>query len=117
MLWLRIKYLRKHGVNMIRQHPVFAELGSLRKGKFDENRLDEFDWWFAELKKHGIYSTWSVFYPLLIGPDDGYEEELFAELPSRGNEGLRSTSGIVIVERRLQDLQLQYLKTNGIKLL
>ncbi len=106
----RIKYLRKHGVKMIRQHPVFSELGPLSNGRFDEERLDEFDWWVAELKKHGIYSTWSVFYPLLIGPDDGYDPKLFAELARQGNEGLRSTSGLVIVERELQDLQLRYLE-------
>ena len=104
----RVKYLRKHGVNMVRQHPLFGELGPLQNGRLNAERTDRFDWWFAELKKHGIYSTWSVFYPLLVGSDDGYPGELFAELERRGN-GLRSASGLVNVERQLQDLQLRYL--------
>ena len=104
----RAKYLRKHGINMARQHPVFGMLGPLENGGFNAERADRFDCWFAELKKHGIYSTWSVFYPLLIGPDDGYPPELFSELESRPG-GLRSTSGLVNFERQLQDLQLKYL--------
>ncbi len=104
----RIRYLRKHGVNMVRQHPVFAELGPLQNGQFDPARIDEWDWWFAELKSHGLYMTWSVFYPLLISADDGYDPALFAELEPREG-GLRSTYGIVNAERALQDLQLRYL--------
>jgi hypothetical protein len=105
----RIKYLRKHGVNMVRQHSVFGEVGPLKDGRFDAKRLDEFDRYFAELKKHGLYMTWSVFYPLTIGPDDGYDPELLAELPEAGG-GRRSTSGVVNIEPALQDLQWEYVK-------
>ncbi len=107
----RARYLRKHGINMVRQHPVFGEVGPLRDGRLDPERIDAFDYWFAQLKKQGIYMTWSVFYPLLIGPGDGYPAELLAELPRAGrNSELRKTSGLVNVERELQDLQLRYLK-------
>lgn len=100
----RIRYLRKHGVNMVRQHTVMSELGSFVDGKFDAQRLDDFDWYFAELKKHGIYMTWSMFYPLTIHERDGYDPELFAELESAGGDGKR-TYGIVNVEPKLQELQ------------
>ena len=40
--------------------------------------------------KHGIYITWSCFYPHVITEEDGYPTELSNELPKRG-EG-RSTS-------------------------
>ncbi len=107
----RIRYLRKHGINMVRQHPVADELGQLVDGKFDEKRLDAWDWWCAELKKHGIYMTWSVFYGQRIGPADGYPAELFAELDQvDAQHNLRNTYGLVNVERPLQDLQLAYLK-------
>ena len=54
----RIRYLRKHGINMVRQHPLQSVLGLLRKdGTFNPENLDNWDWWFAELKKHGIYMT------------------------------------------------------------
>ncbi|NLF39218.1 hypothetical protein GX586_07220 [bacterium] len=104
----RAKYLRKHGVNMVRQHPVLGDVGPLRNGQFDQKRIDEFDFYFSEMKKNGIYMTWSVFYPLLVSADDGYDPELFAELEEKEN-GLRSASGLVNVERGLQDLQLKYV--------
>ena len=100
----RVRYLRKYGVNMIRQHPVFDALGPLVDGRLDAGRLDRFDRWFAELKAQGIYSTWSVFYPLRIGPGDGYPAELLAEL----DKG--STSGVVNFMPQLQALQWRYVQ-------
>jgi hypothetical protein len=107
----RARYLRKNGVNMIRQHPVFEELGPLAEGKFDAKRLDAWDWWCAELKKNGIYMTWSVFYGQKIGPADGYEPELFNELDvADPAKNLRNTYGLVNIEPKLQELQADYLK-------
>jgi hypothetical protein len=107
----RIRYLRKHGINMVRQHPVTAELGTLANGHFDPKRLDDWDWWVAELKKNGIYMTWSVFYGNPISVQDGYDRELFDELEVvNAEKGLRNTYGLVNVEPKLQALQLQYLK-------
>ncbi len=107
----RARYLRKNGVNMIRQHPVEDELGPAVNGTLDPKKLDLWDFWCAELKKNGIYMTWSVFYGHKIGPDDGYDRELFNELevtdPKRNS---RTSYGLVNIEPKLQDLQLQYLK-------
>ncbi len=96
---------------MIRQHAVEDELGPLVNGKFDAKRLDAFDWWCGELKKHGIYMTWSVFYGQQIGPEDGYDPELFEELPvvdAKANR--RKTYGLVNVEPKLQEVQGAYMK-------
>ncbi|MEX2093127.1 MAG: hypothetical protein WD971_10645 [Pirellulales bacterium] len=93
----RAKYLRKFGVNVVRQHAVFDELQS--GGKIDAQKLDEYDYWFAELKKNGIYSDWSVFYHFTIGPDDGYDAELFGELDGRGER--KDTYGVICMSPEL----------------
>ena len=86
----RAKYLRKFGINAAREHALFDELTT--KGALNPKKLDEYDWWFAELKKHGIYSAWSVFYHFTIGPDAGYPAELYAELPKGDTYGLITAS-------------------------
>ena len=95
--------MAKHGINMIRQHPVMAHLGPLRKDPatgapgFDKAKLDQWDWWFATVKKQGIYMTWSMFYPYWVSRSDGYD--LFDDLPSdRGRGGARSSSGLATIE-------------------
>jgi hypothetical protein len=106
----RIRYLRKHGVNMVRQHTVFSAVGPLRGGRFDAKLIDDFDWWFAEIKRNGIYMTWSVFYPHhgpCITAQDGYE--LFDEL-NKDKRGLGNIGGLVNVERGIQDILLRYVK-------
>jgi len=103
----RIRYLRKHGINMVRQHPLQSVLGLLRKnGTFNPEKLDEWDWWFAELKKHGIYMTWSLFYPHRITPDESYD--LYDELPD--GKGAKSTSGLVNIEPVLQGSEWRWTK-------
>ncbi len=105
----------KYGINMVRQHPVEGVIGLLQRDpgsghrRFDPQRLDVLDRWFATLKKHGIYMTWSCFYPHLITADDGYPEDLFRELPEQ--DGARSTSGLVNVMPQLQEAEWQWLKT------
>ena len=108
----RIRYLVKHGVNMIRQHPLIGYLGPLRNGKLDAAKLDKWDWWFAELRKHGIYMTWSVFYPHhapMLTTEDGYPPELFAEL-KKGRGGLGNVGGLINIERGIQDACLRYIR-------
>jgi hypothetical protein len=107
----RARYLRKHGVNMVREHPLTGDLGPPIGGQLDAKRLDDWDWWCAELKKNGIYMTWSVFYGNPIAETDGYDKELFQELDVvDAGKGLRNTYGVVNVEPVLQDLQLRYLE-------
>lgn len=103
-------FYAKHGVNLVRLHPVQSLLG-LRQGsprQFDPARLDRLDRWFAILKAAGIYSSWSVFYPHVITAADDYPADLRAELPETG--GGRGTSGFVNFMRPLQDAEWEYLK-------
>ena len=108
------RFYAKHGINMIRQHTVQEIIGLLRKDPqtgqrgFDPQRLDEWDKWFATLKKNGTYMTWSSFYPHTITEDDGYPADLFAELPKAGAG--RSTSGLVNFMPQLQEAEWQWLK-------
>ncbi len=101
----RIRYLRKFGINVVRQHALFDELTTA--GVLDPKKLDEYDWWFAELKKHGLYSAWSVFYHFTIGPDDGYPAELFAELPKQRGRG--DTYGLITASPQLWEIRNRWL--------
>lgn len=103
----RIKYLRKHGINYVRQHPLFDAVAT--NGKIDPAKLAEYDWWFAELKKAGIYSCWSVFYHFPISASDGYPADLFNELSPVGKDGLRDTYGLIQSSPELWDIRLKVL--------
>lgn len=110
-----IRYLAKHGINMVRQHTVSEVLGPLKKDpktgelSFDAKKLDEWDWWCAELKKNGIYMTWSLCYPHIIGRDEGYD--LFEDLPvHNGDPNRRSTSGVATIEPKLQESEWRYVQ-------
>ena len=95
----RAKYLRKFGVNVVRQHAVFDELQT--GGKIDAKKLDQYDWWFAELKKHGIYSDWSIFYHWTVARADGYP--LFDDLEGKGD--LRDTYGVITGAPKLWEMR------------
>ena len=101
------RFYAKHGINMVRQHPVQSVLGVLQSGgrsrQFDPVRLERWDRWFSILKDNGIYMTWSLFYPHVITPDDGYPQDLYNELPDR--DAGKSTSGVVTIMQQLQDAQ------------
>jgi hypothetical protein len=71
--------------------------------------LDKWDRWFSILKEQGIYMTWSLFYPHVITPADGYPAHLYNELPDRG-EG-KSTSGVVNIMKDLQDAEWLWERT------
>lgn len=103
----RIRYLKKFGNNAVRQHPLFDEIS--RDGKIDPKRLDAYDWWFAELKKAGLYTQWSVFYHFPISAADGYDPELFAELEPIGNKGLRDTYGLICMSPKLWEIRTKVL--------
>ncbi len=104
------RFYAKYGINMVRQHPVESVLGVLQSGgrnrQFDPAKLDRWDRWFSILKENGIYMTWSLFYPHVITPDDGYPQDLYNELPDRGAG--KSTSGVVAIMQELQDSEWQW---------
>jgi len=104
------RFYAKHGINMVRQHPVQSVLGLLqttgRTRGFDPAKLERWDRWFSILKDNGIYMTWSLFYPHVITEADGYRSDLYNELPNRG--GGKSTSGVVTMMPELQDAQWRW---------
>jgi hypothetical protein len=106
------RFYAKHGINMVRQHPVESVLGTpLRDGErrsFDPARLDRLDRWFSILKKNGIYMTWSIFYHHVVQPDEGIDPALYAELPDRG--GGKDTYGLATFVQEYQDSQWEYAR-------
>jgi hypothetical protein len=84
------RWYRKHGINLVRQHTVIGAVGLLdAEGRFDPQRLDRYDRWFATLKEQGIYTTWSVIYPhhgRFLQKHDEVDPELFAELDRADEE-------------------------------
>ncbi len=101
----RAKYLRKFGVNIVREHPLFDEVTS--NGKIDAKKFDAYDWWFSELKKNGIYTDWSVFYHFTLGSKEGYPADLYAEL--EGKPELKDTYGIITIDAKLWEIRTKTL--------
>jgi hypothetical protein len=104
------RFYAKHGINVIRQHPVESVLGSPiqdASGRhFDAAKLDKLDRWFSILKANGIYMTWSIFYHHVVLPDQGIDPALYNELPSQGAG--KDTYGLATFIREYQDSQWQY---------
>ena len=104
------RFYAKHGINMVRQHPVESVLGSLQRcGQercFDAESLDRFDRWFSILKANGIYMTWSIFYHHVVLSDQGIDPDLYDELPDRGAG--KDTYGMATFVEEYQDSQWQY---------
>lgn len=97
------RWYAKNGISLVRLHPVQATVGLWQRDpasgarRLDPDGLDRLDRWFAALKAEGIYMDWSVFYPHIITPDDGYPAALYDELPAApwpyGASAGKSTSG------------------------
>lgn len=117
------RFYAKHGIKMIRQHPVEGILGSLQGppgGRyFDPAKLDKLDKWFSILKENGIYMTWSIFYHHAVLLDERVSESgsipdaLFEELPymnpSNPNPADGNDSyGLASFVEEYQDSQWEY---------
>jgi hypothetical protein len=106
------RFYAKHGINMVRQHPVESVLGTLRRDGnrryFDPERLDKLDRWFSILKKNGIYMTWSIFYHHVVLSDEGIDPALYNELPDLG--GGKDTYGLATFIEEYQDSQWEYAR-------
>jgi len=106
------RFYAKHGINMVRQHPVESVLGALRRDGdrryFDSVRLDRLDRWFSILKKNGIYMTWSIFYHHVVLPDKGIDPALYNELPGSGAG--KDSYGMATFIEEYQDSQWEYAR-------
>lgn len=114
------RWFRRHGINLVRQHPVIGDIGLPdQDGRFDPAKLDRYDRWFAELKKQGLYTAWSVIYPHhgpLLRHSDPYPTERFAELDALDEHRDGTRQPIVVndyinLDRSLQDYTLGFFKT------
>ncbi len=108
----QVRFYAKHGINMVRQHPVEGVLGSLEECGaqrcLNAEKLDQFDRWFSILKAEGIYMTWSIFYHHVALPDEGIDPDLYNELPDRGAG--KDTYGLATFVEEYQDSQWQYAR-------
>lgn len=114
---LRARFWAKHGINMVRQHTVEDVLGSLQgplgARYFNPGKLDKLDKWFAILKEHGIYMTWSIFYHFVVLPDQvvsqggNIPDELYDELPDRGAG--KDVYGLMCLVEEYQDAEWEYV--------
>ena len=116
------RYYAKHGINLVRLHPVQSVVGVLEtdpqsgRRRLNPERLDRLDRWFATLKEHGIYMAWSPFYPHVITPADGYPTDLYAELADANAWNLppgttgKSSSGYVNFMPQLQSAEWAWLE-------
>jgi hypothetical protein len=113
------RWMRKHGINIVRQHTVIDAVGLLdAQGKFNAGRLDRYDRWFAALKEQGIYSTWSVIYPhhgAFLQRRD-VDAQLFDALDASDTDRDGCRGPIVVndyinLDRRLQDAAWTYFET------
>lgn len=114
LMALKARMLAKHGVNLARVHPVEGVVGRLEAApgggrRLNPERLDRLDRWFAALKAAGIYLQFSPVYPHVIGPEDGYPAELYAELADAQGGG-KQTGGFVNLMRPLQDAEWAWLQ-------
>jgi hypothetical protein len=110
------RFYAKHGINIVRQHPVQDLLGELTgprsNRQLDPARVDLLDRWFATLKQNGIYMTWSIFYNHVIKPDERVSQggtvpdALYNELPNRGSG--KDAYGMASFVDEYQDSQWTY---------
>lgn len=114
LMALKARMLAKHGVNLARVHPVQGVVGRLEPApgggrRLNPQRLDRLDRWVAALKAAGIYTQFSPVYPHVIGPEDGYPADLYAELADAGGGG-KQTGGFVNLMRPLQDAEWTWIQ-------
>ena len=115
-------FLARHGINLVRLHPVQSVAGLLvldpssGERRLEPALLETLDLWFSILKSRGIYVAFSPFYPHVITEDDGYDPALFAELPDASTWYLppgmsgKSSSGVVNIVPQLQDAEWDWLR-------
>ena len=96
-----IKRLRKHGINLVRQHGMggFTVRGSESVLQFDEASFDRWDAFIAELGKQGVYICLDADYYMRVGPKD------VPGLPQGG-----ATQFLMFVDKTVADVKRQRFK-------
>ncbi len=87
------RHWRKYGVNCIRVHKHMENTGGILSNEsvleFDPEKLDQYDYFTAELKKNGIYHAHSPVFHLRLGPADADKVVAYDEImkPQRDKDG------------------------------
>jgi len=58
------RHLAKRGVNLVRYHSPFWVQSGADFGDIDEDRLDDIHYLVAALRREGIYTAFSIYFPL-----------------------------------------------------
>ncbi len=107
-----------YGINAVRFHKFgcgFSWDGILSHTSFDQydpTRLDNMDYFFQQLKQHGLYVELSANfgYPR-VGPDDAAKVPFVSELPTSGPGWHNAPQGALWFSKSLQDLQIGQIIT------
>ena len=107
------RFMAKHGINLVRIHPVQDVVGLLEPDgqggrQLNPDRLARLDLYLSILAEQGIYWQFSPFYPHVITEADGYPGQLYSELPNRGPG--KNTSGFANFMPELQAAQWEWLQ-------
>jgi hypothetical protein len=96
--------LAKVGINMVRIHGLYADRAGADPLALDAKRLDRTHYLVAALKKRGIYTHFSSFFPLWmeVKPSDG--------IPGYDGKGNKHPFGLPFFDPRMQELHRAWLK-------
>lgn len=64
------KFLARKGVNLVRYHGTVYEGSGPNFGKVDAEFLDKLFYFIAVMKKQGIYTSLSIYFPLWVRPSE-----------------------------------------------
>lgn len=93
------RMLAKHGVNMVRMHGAVFDG---KTGELDKAKIAHIRDAVAAMKKEGIYSHLSIYFPLWLKPTDGKGW-------SEGYDGTKPTFALIYFEREFQRLYRSWL--------
>jgi len=96
--------LAKLGVNMVRYHsPLFARRGDV--SKVDPRKLDNLHYLVAAMKKQGIYTKISFYFPLWFDIKDGYG------IPGYDKIANKKPFALLYFDKRMQEIHRSWAKT------
>lgn len=94
------RMLAKHGVNLVRMHgSVFSE----KTGKLDTAKVTRIRTAVDAMKKEGIYSHLSIYFPLWLKPANGSGWR-------EGYDGNKPVFGLIYFEKEFQQLYRSWLE-------
>ncbi len=96
--------LAKRGVNMVRYHGPIFDASSPDPAQVDEKRLDNIFYLVAALKKQGIYTTLSFYFPLWFNIKPSYGIPGFEQIKNK------KPFALIYFEPRMQEIYRSWLR-------